>query len=63
MEEIECFQEQGLESDKWSEENLKWVEDQLNAVKGRKIRGCGMWSLYTYKGSAMDLGVGLGEIV
>jgi len=54
MGEMECFQEQGLESDKWNEENLKWGEDQLNAVKGRKIRRGGMWSVYTYKGSGVD---------
>jgi hypothetical protein len=39
-EEIEYFQKQGMESDKWSEMkwsegNLKYSEDQLNEVNGR----------------------------
>ena len=36
MEDIEYFQEQGLESDKCSEvKGSKLGEDRLNAVKGR----------------------------
>jgi hypothetical protein len=52
---------EGLESDKWREENFKWSEDQLNAVKGWKIRRCGMWSVY--KGSEVEWGVSFGKIV
>jgi hypothetical protein len=59
-EEIEYFQEQGLECDKWSEGNLKWGEEQLNVVKGRELRWVGMWS--TYKGSEVEWGVYLGKM-
>ena len=43
-EEIEYFQEQGMESDKWSEMkriegNLKWSEDKVNGAKGRVKAG------------------------
>ena len=46
-EEMEYFQEQGMESDKWSEMkwsegNFKWGEDQLNWVKGRELRRGGV---------------------
>jgi hypothetical protein len=42
-EKIEYFQEEGMKSDKLSEVkgregNLKWSENQLNAVKGRELR-------------------------
>ena len=65
--EIEYFQEQGLESDKWSEENwsegegnLKWGEYQLNVVKGTELRRGGMWSVY--KDTEVKCGVGLGDV-
>jgi hypothetical protein len=58
MEEIECFQGQGLESEKWSEVNLKWGEDQLNMVKGIKVRG--LWSVY--KDSEVEWGVDIGTM-
>jgi hypothetical protein len=40
MEEIEYFQEQGLESNKWQMKwgELKWSEDHLNAVEGKGIK-------------------------
>ena len=59
---VACFQEHGSESDIWSEvkwRELKWGEDQLNAVKGREWRRSWMWSVYN--GSEVDCGVGLGE--
>ena len=61
--EIEYFQKQVLESDKLSEvkwRELKWGEDQLNAVKGREFRRGGMWSVS--KWSEMEGGVGFGEM-
>ena len=57
-EEIEYVQEKGLESDKLRE--LKWVEDQLKAVKGRELRRDGMWSVYN--DSEVEWGVGLSEM-
>ena len=47
-------------SDKWSEGNMKWGEDQLKAVKGRELRRGGMWNVY--KGSEVDWGVCFGEM-
>jgi hypothetical protein len=41
-------------------ENLKWGEDQLNAVKARELRRDGMWSVC--KGSGVEWDVGLGEM-
>jgi hypothetical protein len=61
-EEIEYFQEQGLESDKWNDvkgKELKWGEDQLSALKESELRRSGVWS--GYDGSEVEWGVGLGE--
>jgi hypothetical protein len=57
-EEIEYFQDQVLESDKWRE--FKWGEDQLKAVKGRELRRGGMWSVY--KGSEVEGSLDLSEM-
>jgi hypothetical protein len=43
---------------KWME--LKWGEDQLNAVKGRELKRGEMWSVY--KCSEVEWDVGIGEI-
>jgi hypothetical protein len=56
---VHYFQEQGLESEKWSEMNWsegnwKWGEDQLHAVKGRELMQDGMWIVYT--GSEVEWG-------
>jgi hypothetical protein len=48
------------ECDKWSEENLKWDEEQLNVVKEREFMWVGMWGIY--KGSELEWGVYLGKM-